>query len=195
MRLQRTDSLWNAAVFSQHSRDAAYVRDAGVQAGLLSACSDAVSQAMHGMAHVDMAHVAAMALLACLLSGMANAVWMRFLEKSFPGGTLRAVSLKTLVDYGCCATSFNAFFLVGIPWLTAVFAALASDGLSPAPASLLEHWSVEDWHALMRLEACTFVPYNLLAFRLVPVHLRPLGSASLSAVCTVVLSGVTLGFG
>ena len=64
MRLQRADSLWNAAVFRQHSRDAAYVRDAGVQAGLLSACSDAVSQAMHGMAHVDMAHVAAMTLLA-----------------------------------------------------------------------------------------------------------------------------------
>ena len=75
---------------------------------------------------------------------------------------------------------------------------------------LFDAFRPDDFAALMRLEACTFVPYNLCAFRALPVglrplgyispisqqvDLRPLGSASLSAVCTVVLSGFTLGFG
>ena len=44
-------------------------------------------------------------------------------------------------------------------------------------------------------ELCTFAPYNLFAFRLVPPRLRPLGGAAVSATCAVALSGVTLGFG
>ena len=47
----------------------------------------------------------------------------------------------------------------------------------------------------MLIEACTFGPYNLCAFRLVPPRYRPLSAATVSATCTVALSGVTLGFG
>ena len=174
---------------------------AGLQAGLLGSASDMMSHSMHGIP-IDPAHVAAMAVLGCLLSGMANAMWMRFLEEHIPGPCARAVSLKTLADYCCCATTFNSCFLVGVPYLTAVFAAVTSpDGLFsvssvlPSTNSILQNWTPEDFHSLMRLEACTFVPYNLLAFRLVPLSLRPLGAASISAICTIVLSGITLGYG
>lgn len=164
-----------------------HVALAGMQAGALGGISDAVSQRMHALP-VDFAHVSAMAVLACLLSGALNAVWMRDLESRFPGPTKRAVALKTITDYCCCATSFNAAFLIFVPFLTAVF-----DGSSPEWAPL-ESFNLADFASLMRLEACTFVPYNLCAFRLLPVDLRPLGSASLSAVCTIILSGVTLGY-
>ena len=44
----------------------------------------------------------------------------------------------------------------------------------------------------MMLEACTFTPYNLCAFKLVPPHMRPLAAAAVSATCTIVLSAITL---
>ena len=171
-----------------------------MQAGVLGAGSDVVSQHIHHMP-IDAAHVVAMASLACGLSGMANSVWMKFLEDAIPGGCPRAVSLKTLADFVFCATLFNSLFLVGVPYLTEYIrvyidaAATVGHAQWPAASTLLESWTPDDFCDLMQLEACTFVPYNLCAFRMVPLHLRPFGSASLSAVSTVVLSGVTLGFG
>lgn len=163
-----------------------YVALAGIQAGTLGATADMVSQRMSGA--VELEHVAAMSLLACLLSGATNSVWMRHLEERFPGPSNRAVGFKTLCDYCFCATCFNAAFLIGVPWLTDLFA-----GGAPSIEDLPDGFTLDGFKSLMRLEACTFVPYNTFAFRLLPTDLRPLGAASLSAVCTIVLSRVTLG--
>ena len=163
-----------------------YVALAGVQAGALGATADAVSQRLQGL-HIEGEHVAAMAVLAFALSGAANSVWMRYLEERIPGPGPRAVWMKTMFDFCCCATLFNAAFLCGVPFLTDVFAG--------SPAQFFDGWASDDFVSLMQMEACTFVPYNLCAFRLVPTDLRPLGSASISAITTMVLSRVTLGFG
>lgn len=173
-----------------------YVGAAGMQAGVLGAGSDVASQYMHNIP-IDSAHVLAMASLACGLSGMANSVWMKFLEDAIPGGCTRAVSLKTLADFVLCASLFNSLFLMGVPYLTEAIDAATTVGHAPWPtaSTLLESWTPDDFRDLMQLEACTFVPYNLCAFRMVPLHLRPVGSASLSALSTIVLSGITLGFG
>uniref|UniRef100_A0A7S2ING3 Uncharacterized protein n=1 Tax=Haptolina brevifila TaxID=156173 RepID=A0A7S2ING3_9EUKA len=176
-----------------------------MHAAVLGGTSDAISQVMHGLP-VDCAHVTAMTSLACILSGVGNAFWMRFLEDHIPGGCPLAVSLKTVADFCCCATLFNSAFLVGVPFLTTLiahhdaFLLALSDHTAvhaispPAMSTLLDPWTPEDFQSLMRLEACTFVPYNLFAFRVVPPQLRPLGSASLSAVSTIVVSSITLGF-
>jgi len=76
-----------------------------------------------------------------------------------------------------------------VPILTALFS-----GASLEAASHAYGWTAADFSSTMRLEALTFAPYNLLQFRLIPPSLRPLASAALSAGCTIVISGLTLGF-
>lgn len=166
-----------------------YVLTAGLQAATLSSFADAVSQTMvHGMA-IDGAHVAAMATIAFSLSGSLNAVWLKFLEDRIPGGELPAISAKTFCDFLCCATCFNSAYLALVPVLTALYS-----GVPMQEALSLMGWSLGGFQAAMALEAMTFSPYNLFAFRTVPPPLRPLTSAILSATCTIVMSGLTLGF-
>ena len=166
-----------------------YVCTAGVQAAVLSSASDSISQAMHKLP-VDGAHVTAMATIAFALSGSLNAVWLRILEEMIPGGDFPAVSTKTACDFFFCATMFNSAYLGLVPVLTALFS-----GTPPPEALALWGWNVADFQAAMLLEASTFSPYNLFAFRVVPPALRPLTSAMLSATCTIVMSGLTLGYG
>jgi len=161
---------------------------AGVQAGALGAMSDAFAQAMNG-APVDGQHTLAMGLLAALISGSLNAVWLQRLERTFPGSDTRAVLTKTLADYCIAAVIANSAYLAGVPLLTALLAG------TPYDADLLVGWTEDGFRAVMLVEALTFLPYNLLAFRVVPPRLRPLSAAMVSATCTIFLSGVTLGCG
>ena len=167
----------------------AHTARAGVQAGFLACISDAISQHMHDMP-LDGAHVAAMGAIAFSLSGALNAIWLDHLEAKIPGGEPRAVLSKTVCDYTCCATLFNSAYLFGVPFLTALFS-----GDAPPLHTLLDGWTVDGFRSAMSFEACTFVPYNLFAFRMVPPALRPTTSALLSATCAIVMSGLTLGYG
>lgn len=166
------------------SSEHAYVLIAAAQSCVLGATADAASQNMLWH-HVDYSHVGAMALLAACLSGGLNAVWLRHLEQRVPGQSSRAVLTKTAADYCIAGVIANSMYLIGIPLLTAAF---AGDGIG----ALLDGWTPENFRAVMLLEACTFAPYNLCAFRLVPPDMRPLAAAAVSATCTVVLSGITL---
>tara|TARA_B110001452_G_C15099014_1_gene383239 strand:- start:42 stop:689 length:648 start_codon:yes stop_codon:yes gene_type:complete len=164
---------------------------AGMQSALLGGTADAASQQL--MWHsVDQSHVAAMAILAACLSGALNAMWLKRLEATVPGTSAGAVLQKTLLDYVCAGTIANSAYLVLVPLLTA---ALAGDVVPASGAELLAGWTPEGFRSVMVLEACTFAPYNLLAFRCVPPELRPLTAAGVSATCTIVLSGITLGLG
>ena len=166
------------------SSEHAYVLMAAAQSCVLGASADAASQSMLWH-HVDVSHVGAMALLAACLSGGLNAVWLRQLEQRVPGQSSRAVLTKTAADYCIAGVIANSMYLIGIPLLTAAF---AGDGIG----ALLDGWTPESFRAVMLLEACTFAPYNLCAFRMVPPEMRPLAAAAVSATCTVVLSGITL---
>lgn len=166
------------------SSEHAYVLMAAAQSCALGAAADAVSQKMLWH-HVDVSHVGAMALLAACLSGGLNAVWLRQLEKRCPGKDTRAVLTKTLADYCIAGVIANSLYLIFVPLLTAAFA-------GDSTGALLDGWTPEGFRAVMMLEACTFAPYNLCAFKLVPPHMRPLAAAAVSATCTIVLSAITL---
>lgn len=187
----------------------------GIQACLLCSFSDTVTQLMHDDVAFSVSHVQAMAAIATVLSGSLGALWLDYLEHKIPGTDMRAVFSKTACDCArralllrprvtashdalfvlccadvCCATIFNSAYLACVPMLTALFA-----GDSPQAAAHLMGWTHADFNSVMAIEAMTFVPYNLLQFKLVPPQHRPLASASLSAVCTIALSSITLGFG
>ena len=164
---------------------------AGAQSGLLGASSDAICQHMHGLS-LDGAHVLSMATLAAILSGVCNAKWLEALEASVPGASARAVVTKTVADFCIAGVIANSLYLIGVPALTDLYGgASLVDTLATASSG----WTVEGFRAVMLIELCTFGPYNLCAFRLVPPRLRPLSAATVSATCAVALSGVTLGFG
>merc|ERR1712046_111730 len=165
-----------------------YVFASGVQAMLLSSVSDAVSQSMHGLS-IDAAHCAAMATIAFTLSGALNALWLRFLEERVPGSSMPAIATKTACDYCFCATQFNSAYIALVPVLTALYS-----GTPPDEAFQSWGWTAAGFKTTMILEASTFSPYNLFAFRVVPPQLRPVSSATLSAACTIVISGLTLGY-
>jgi hypothetical protein len=166
------------------SSEHAYILLAAAQSALLGGCADAASQQML-QPSVDASHVAAMAVLAACLSGGLNAVWLRQLERRVPGQSDGAVLMKTAADYIIAGTIANSLYLVLVPLLTAAFAGGALD-------DPLGGWTPEGFRSVMLLEACTFAPYNIFAFRLVPPNLRPLAAAMVSATCTVVLSAITL---
>ena len=165
------------------------IETAALQAGLLGGGSDAISQSLHALP-LDSSHVAAMSVLSAVLSGAFNCLWLERLESAIPGPSPRAVLSKTVADYTIAGTLANSAYLVAVPALTALFA-----GASAADALTMDGWTVDGFRAVMLIELCTFAPYNLFAFRLVPPRMRPLSAAAVSASCTVALSGVTLGFG
>ena len=163
----------------------AYVGVAGVQSALLGGVADAASQQM--LTHsVDTDHVAAMAILAACLSGALNAVWLRQLEAAVPGTSTEAVLKKTIFDYVFAGAIANSAYLVLVPLLTAALAGEVSGG------DPLDGWTVDGFRSVMMLEACTFAPYNLFAFKVVPPFWRPLTAAGVSATGTIVLSAITL---
>lgn len=164
-----------------------YVMIAGAQACGLASAADAASQAAL-LGTVDPHHVAAMGTLAFTVSGSLNALWLQFLEEKTPGASFQACASKTACDFACCATLFNSAYLGFVPVLTALYAGVAFD-----EAWALCGWTKAGFQSAMMLEAITFTPYNMIAFRAVPPRLRPLSSALLSATCAIVVSGLTLG--
>ena len=67
-----------------------------LQAGVLASGADIATQTMEAP-FIDFGHVAAMATVASTMSGAANAVWLRQLEKAFPGTESKEVACKTLI--------------------------------------------------------------------------------------------------
>lgn len=175
------------AVGSYWSAHGSYVSRSAMQAGVLGAASDAVSQGIVGIPF-DQHHVAALGLLAAVLSGGLNAVWLAGIEQAVPGSKPAAVFTKCLADFCVAGTIANSLYLVGVPLLTATLA-----GMPPDQGDLLSGWTAPGFRSVMLLEFCTFGPYNLIAFQLVPPQIRPLTAAAVSATCTVGLSAITLG--
>lgn len=171
-----------------------YVPCAIVQAGVLTSGADVITQCMHGLAvaDVDMAHVAAMGTVAASLSGGANACWLRMLERRYPGAAPAEVQMKTFLHFSLVAAFINAHYLMAVPALSAAF---AGEGLPAGVAALGGGFSAGGFAHLMGLELGMFVPYNLLAFRVVPPRVRPLTAALLSATFSICVAALTLGYG
>jgi hypothetical protein len=126
---------------------------------------------------LDSTHILAMALVGATTSGLGGAIWLRHLEARLgpTGGSMRKAVRKALTDVCCWGLSVNAANLFLVPLLCGhtVDASLAN-----VQTELV---------SLMRLEACLFLPFNLLVFSrpdLVPISLRP----SCKAMCSFVFS-------
>ena len=143
---------------------------------------------------VNLAHVFAMAAVASTMSGAMNAIWLRQLEQAFPGKAAKEVAAKTLIHAVILASIINSAYLVGVPLLT--HACEPGGALPPLsdPSAYFAGWTPDEFITLTKLEICMFIPYNTLAFKLVPPAVRPLTHAMVSATFNVAVSAVTLGY-
>jgi len=180
-----------------------YLAMAFLQAGFLASSADMITQTMESAPFgIDFAHVAAMATVASTFSGAMNAIWLRQLEQAFPGTATAAVATKTLIHAVILASIINSAYLFGVPLFTEhLFAMPSADGivhlaskLSADPSSLWAGWTLDEFIILTKLEIFMFIPYNAVAFRIIPQNIRPLTHAAVSATFNVAVSAVTLGY-
>lgn len=156
-----------------------YLPVSACQSAVLRGGSDVAHQLMEHTLDIDIGHALAMGSIGLCISGLCGSLWLQHLERrlgcSSVGG-FRTVLAKSAADYTCWAPVANSAYLLGVPALTTgdVGAALASMDTSLPSA--------------MGLELLIFVPYNLIAFSLVPPALRPSVQAVLACVFTVGLS-------
>jgi len=158
-----------------------YVATAAAQAAVLSSAADTLSYAIQGSA-IDAPHVQAMGVTG-VFSGIVNALWLQELERKVPGTNFTSVLKKTVADFFIASSVFSSGRLVLIAILCSAFG-----GAPPGPGY---GWTMVKFLSTMKLELSTFTPYNLLAFRFIPPKLRPFASATLAAVYTVILAGIS----
>jgi len=171
-----------------------YLLMAFLQAAFLASGADIATQTMEGGASsIDFSHVAAMATVASTFSGAINAVWLRQLEQTFPGTGTREVATKTLIHAIILASIINSAYLVGVPFFSTCFS--PHDALLQLPhlniATIFDSWNLDEFLTLTKLEVAMFIPYNTLAFKFVPPHVRPLTHATISATFNVAVSAIT----
>lgn len=167
-----------------------YLQMAFLQAAILASGADMATQGMEATS-IDFGHVAAMATVASTMSGVANAIWLRQLENTFPGTETPNVFMKTMIHATIIASIINSAYLAFVPLLTAY---LYHDGGSVDFSIVFSSWSVEEFITLTKLELLMFIPYNTVAFKFVPPSVRPLTHAAVSATFNVAVSAVTLGY-
>jgi len=162
-----------------------------LQAGFLASGADLTTQTLEGASPIDVSHLAAMATVASTMSGCMNAVCLRQLENAFPGTDTKEVASKTVIHAILVANIINSVYLIGVPLLTECY----GKGVFPTdPSLILGGWKLEEFVTLTKLEVLMFIPYNTLAFKYIPPQVRPLTSATVSALFNVAISAVTLGY-
>uniref|UniRef100_A0A7S1FNR1 Uncharacterized protein n=1 Tax=Corethron hystrix TaxID=216773 RepID=A0A7S1FNR1_9STRA len=175
-----------------------YLLMAFLQAACLASAADVTTQALEsGAGAVDFRHVAAMATVASIMSGFMNAVWLRQLEGAFPGTQTKEVVIKTLIHAVIIASIINSAYLVFVPIFTEYFFCAgggAGFGFTDLPSVAFGKFEMDEFITLTKLELLMFVPYNTLAFKLIPPQVRPLTHAAVSATFNVAVSAVTLGY-
>lgn len=168
-----------------------YLAVAGVSSMLLRGAAASVADATSGS--FSPAHTLAFATVGLLWSGFAGATWLRALEGRMGAGkTTGDVAKKAAADYLLFAPVSNSLYLVMIPLLTALFSIPMGCGaedfcLSGGVSASIDSWQ-HGFFDSMRLEASMFLPYNLVAFRVIPAALRPQCTAAACAAYTVMLS-------
>lgn len=166
-----------------------YLVRAAMFSCLLRGGSDlAANMMMKGDA--DFSHVAAMGTVGLVFSGLVGASWLASLEQRLGSGTNhKDIVSKAAADYILYAPVANSVYLFLVPLLSAVFAHHAQVDLGALALHSANTWK-EGFGSAMQLEAELFVPYNLVAFRLVPPALRPQTQACMCAAFTFGMSGL-----
>jgi len=166
-----------------------YLQMAFLQAMVLASCADMATQSMEAPS-IDFAHVAAMATVASTMSGAVNAMFLKQLENAFPGTETKEVFCKTMIHATIIATIINSAYLAFVPLTTYLYHGGGALDLS----IITSGWSMDEFITLMKIEVLMFIPYNTLAFKFVPISVRPLTHAGISATFNVAVSAVTLGY-
>jgi len=157
-----------------------YLATAAASSGILRAGADLAGQCARDGA-ADPTHTLSMAAVATVVSGLCGAQWMRHLDSTLGDSTAESAGLvaaKAFADYTCFAPCANSAYLFLLPLLTGA-------GVEAATTSVVAHLPF-----LMQLEFMLWMPYNLIAFSHLPLHLRPATSALLSALFTVSIATV-----
>jgi len=173
---------------SSSNFDRNYLARSALCSCLLRGGSDILSQAL-GRGELDLTHAAAMGTVGLLFSGIIGAAWLALLESRLGSGTeSRDIVRKAAVDYCFFAPLANSIYLLFVPMLCA----LSEPGTFDMTSSLCHSASM--WQAnfgsAMQLEAEIFVPFNLVAFRLIPPPLRPQAQACMCCAYTLGLSSL-----
>ena len=110
------------------------------------------------------------AITGVVMNGLFVPFWYRKLDAMLPGTTMKAISQKTLAD-------------IAVPGAMGNAAAIAARG-SPIPEVLRRMPEVLFW------DCTVFVPYNLIAFGKIPLHIRPSVTALVTLGWNTYLSSV-----
>lgn len=151
------------------------------QAAVLRSCGDRLAQEIEiyrgVQEELSLVHTLAMGSIGALVSGGMCSLWLRHLERRL-GGEKSPVAIvrKTVADFCCWAPLANSAYLFGVPFACGA-------GVDGALANL-QH----EFISCMTLELGMFMPYNLVAFSLIPLALRPAVAQLVALVFTVVLA-------
>ena len=152
-----------------------YLASACVVSCALRGASDFAGQHMFGDV-VSIPHVGAMATMGLLFSGLIGASWLGHLERKLgSGSSLSDVALKSACDFFVYAPVANSAYLWCVPMLTAIYSTSLCGASCDLAASLTQSTETlqSGFASAMQLEASMFLPYNLLAFRIIPAEFRP----------------------
>ncbi|XP_063051989.1 mpv17-like protein isoform X2 [Engraulis encrasicolus] len=116
--------------------------------GSLFAGGDVVHQWLSGKENMDWQHTRNVAVVAFTFHGNFNFVWMRLLERQFPGSSVRMVVRKLLLDQTLAAPLVTSVFYTGVSFLE------GKDDI------------FQDWRQKF------FNTYRFLNFALVPLYVR-----------------------
>ena len=165
-----------------------YLSTTAIQATLLVGTGDILAQAIEtdgfsrkgGAEAYDVARTARMAMLGLIIAGFGTATWLRFLESQLPGhATWQRVVEKSTIDACIWAPIANTLYLVLVPLL---------EGKSPDEVGELLKEKIVP---VMKTELCTFFPYNLISFSLIPPLVRPFTTGFVSMCFAVYMSWIT----
>lgn len=125
-------------------------------------------------------------LVGAVIGGVCNAAWYRFLDETLLhlGMTkadmhevpMREVLIKTAISFFVWAPVCNSAYLLSMPLLR-------GEALAPALANVRGQLI-----AVMGLELSCFMPYNLIAFRVIPLSLRAPIQACVACIFSVGLA-------
>ncbi len=124
----------------------------------------------------DLLRAAGAASLGAFFGAIVYPSFYAWLDQQWPGRAARAVVSKSLADVALLGTTGNAL---------SIFTRCCFAGQTATTASSAV---MEKLPRVMLADFCSWMPYNMLAFRFVPLHLRPTTTALMTTCWQTYLS-------
>jgi len=179
----------------------------------LAAIGDVVAQRIEGSSTVDLRQCAMATAAGAALSGLFVPYFYRALDAAFPGTGLRAVLSKTASDIAVQGCAVNAALLVARGARSGQLSSpslrlrlrlrlhprlvllrptpLPTRCLAPSPGESMAEVR-RDMPQVLLHDCYVWLPYNLVAFRTIPTHIRPTTTALMTLGWNTYLSAVAV---